>query len=164
MSASPVRVVKERFESKEKLVAAVEKLAGEELWLDRLNSNKGLKRVSNGKLVRLFDLLSLAKNQFGSRDKLIDAILALENRTKDKGYRGKLERYPLPRLLDLHSAAEKRSKRAQAAAAPAPKPKTKPKAAPKKAASKAQPSDATKASKVKTAKAKAKAKAKKKKK
>jgi hypothetical protein len=167
ISPSPVRVVKERFESKEKLVAAVEKLAGEDLWLDRINAKKGLGRVSNGKLVRLFDLLSLAKKQFGSRAKLIDAILALENKPKDQGYRGKLEHYPLPRLLDLHSATEKRSKRTEAAKAPVagkPKPKPKPKAAPKKGAAKTAASQASNVAKAKSVKAKAKAKAKAKKK
>jgi hypothetical protein len=42
MSATPLSVVKERFQSKEKLVAAVEKLATEDLWLGRVNAVKGL--------------------------------------------------------------------------------------------------------------------------
>ena len=117
MKKTPLTLVKERFESKEQLVRAVEKLAKEELWLDRVNSTKGLERVANSKLLRLHDTLSDAKQRFGSRDKLITTILELEKRTKDEGYKTRLERYPLPRLLDLHSSAERRAKRTQVKAA-----------------------------------------------
>ena len=138
MSKPPSSVVKERFENKEKLVAAVQKLASSDLWLDRVNDAKGLGRVSNSKLLRLHEVLSHAEKQFGSRAKLIDAILGLENRAKDQGYKAKLEQYPVPRLLDLHGAAERRKKRSDARAEalskpPAEKPvrKAKPKAAAK---------------------------------
>ena len=43
------------------------------------------------------------------RDKLIDVILTSEKRTKDKGYRARLEKYPTPRLYDLQQAAAKRA-------------------------------------------------------
>jgi hypothetical protein len=42
----------------------------------------------------------------------------LEKRDKDDGYKTRLSGYPLPRLLDLHQAAEKRSKKPVKAAAP----------------------------------------------
>ena len=74
MKKTPVSQVKERFESKDKLVAAVQKLATAELWSDRVNAAKGLGRVSNAKLVRLHDTLTDAKKRFGSRDKLISSI------------------------------------------------------------------------------------------
>ncbi len=112
MKKSPLARVKEQFESKEKLVAAIEALGTEQLWLDRVNEDKGLSRVSNAKLLRLHDVLSTAKQEFGSRDKLIGAILELKQRAKDAGYKQRLERYPLPRLLDLHRSATKASKRA----------------------------------------------------
>jgi hypothetical protein len=146
MKKTPVSLVKERFESKEKLVAAVQKLATQDLWLDRVSSVKGLGRVSNAKLVRLHDTLTDAKKRFGSRDKLVASIVELKKRVKDKGFASKLEAYPLPQLLDLHAAAERESKRAAkepAKAAKAEKPKAaKPaakaeKAAPAKAAPKA---------------------------
>jgi hypothetical protein len=148
MKKTPVSQVKERFESKEKLVAAVQKLATADLWSDRVNSAKGLGRVSNAKLVRLHDTLTDAKKRFGSRDKLIGSIVELNKRVKDKGFAAKLAAYPLPQLLDLHAAATRASKRAEAAAkakpakaekpakgAAAAKPKTaaKPKAAAKSA-------------------------------
>ena len=129
---TPLGLVKERFESKEKLVAAIEQLATSELWLDRVNADRGLARVSNAKLLRLHAALEDAKNRFGSREKLIASVLEAEKRTKDAGYKARLEGYPLPRLLDLHASATKRASRAPKAAAP------KKKASKKKAAQAAQ--------------------------
>jgi hypothetical protein len=144
MKKTPVSLVKERFESKEKLVAAVQKLATQDLWLDRVSSVKGLGRVSNAKLVRLHDTLTDAKKRFGSRDKLVSSIIELKKRVKDKGFATKLAAYPLPQLLDLHAAATRESKRADteakakpAKAAKAEKPKASAKAAPKAKAAKA---------------------------
>jgi len=135
MKKTPASQVKERFESKEKLVAAVTKLATAELWTDRVNSAKGLGRVSNAKLVRLHDTLTDAQKRFGSRDKLVASIVELNKRVKDKGYAAKLAAYPLPQLLDLHAAATRASKRAEAAAKAKPA-KTEKKAPAKKAAAK----------------------------
>ena len=135
MKKTPVSQVKERFESKEKLVAAVQKLATTELWLDRVSAAKGLERVSNAKLVRLHDTLTDAKKRFGSRDKLIASIVELNQRVKDKGFASKLAAYPLPQLLDLHTAATRASKRAAASVKAAPaKAAEKPKAAKPKSA------------------------------
>ena len=134
MSKSPLASVKERFESKEKLVAAVQKLASKELWLERVNTTKGLDKVSNAKLLRLHAVLTRAKETFGTRDKLISTIVDLAKRAKDKGYATRLEGYPLPRLLDLHGSLAKADKRAQKAPAKAaPKAKKEKKAAAPKA-------------------------------
>lgn len=108
MSKTPLALVKESHGDKAKLVAAIQKLATADLWLDRVNSEKGLGRVSNAKLLRLLAALEDAKKRFGSRAKLIAAVQELEKRTKDDGYKARLEAYPLPRLLDLHDAAKKR--------------------------------------------------------
>lgn len=112
MNKTPLSQVKEKFGSKEQLVAAIEKLATADLWLDRVNENRGLARVSNAKLLRLHAALEDAQQRFGSRAKLIDAVLEAEKRAKDEGYRTRLEGYPLPRLLDLHASAQKRAARA----------------------------------------------------
>jgi len=135
MSKSPLASVKERFESKEKLIAAVEKLATKDLWVDRVNSTKGLAKISNAKLLRLHTLLSEAKESFGTRDKLIASIADLAKRAKDNGYATRLGAYPLPRLLDMHRTLARSSKRAAAAPAKAPKAPKAPKVQkPKKAA------------------------------
>ena len=135
MKKSPVSAVKEQFQSKDKLVEAVQKLATSDLWLDRVNSTKGLARVSNQKLLRLQAQLTDAKSRFGSRAKLIDSILELEKRVKDPGYKTRLEGYSLPRLLDAHGALSK--KQAPAKKAPAKKAAAKAAAAAKPAAKKA---------------------------
>ncbi|MDX2052728.1 MAG: hypothetical protein SFV15_10080 [Polyangiaceae bacterium] len=112
MKKTPLAQVKERFKSKTELVAAVEKLKTDELWVDELNSEKGLKRVSNAKLVRLHDRLSQVKKEFGTRAKLVAAILDLEKRTKDDGYKARLNGFTVPHLLDIHTAAKRRVKQA----------------------------------------------------
>ena len=117
MKKSPVVVVKERFASKDKLVEAVQKLATADLWIDRVGT-KGLAKVSNQKLVKLHDSLTDAQKRFGSRDKLISAILELKKRTKDASYAAGLKKAPLPQLLDLHASIEHAGKRAAAKAAP----------------------------------------------
>lgn len=153
MSKSPLASVKDRFESKEKLVAAVEKLATKDLWVDRVNGAKGLAKVSNAKLLRLHTLLTQAKESFGTRDKLIASIAELAKRGKDKGYAARLGDYPLPRLLDLHRSLSRSSKRAAAAEAKAPKaaPKAKKAAAPKAEKPAAAKADAPKAEKAEAA-------------
>ena len=117
---TPLNTVKERFESKAKLVSAVETLMTDELWLPRLSSDRGgkrgLKHVSNTKLIKLHDTLAQVKEEFGSRAKLIDAILTVTNRSADAGYRTRLDAYPAPRLCDMLGAAKKAAKKAKASA------------------------------------------------
>lgn len=129
--ASPLALVKKQFGDKDKLVATIQKLAGDDLWLGRTNEHKGLAHVSNAKLLRLHRVFTAVKEKFGTRGKLIDAILELEKRPKDAGYRTRLEKHPVPRLWDAYGSAAKRSARK---AAPA-KPSTK-KAAPTKPSAK----------------------------
>ena len=106
---SPVTIVKEKFGQKSALVAAVEKLGAEDLWVARTNKDKGLAHVSNAKLLRLLATFTVVKEKFGSRDKLIGAILEVEKRTKDEGYKSRLTAFPVPRLYDLYKSASKRS-------------------------------------------------------
>ncbi len=117
---SPLAIVKEKFGDKTKLVEAVKGLATEDLWIGRTSADRGndrgLEHVSNAKLLRLHAVLSQVKETFGTRAKLIDEVLAVENRSKDGGLRKRLEAYPVPRLYDLYKAGKKRAA-AQSAAA-----------------------------------------------
>ena len=107
MTASPHAQVTERFGDKASLIEAVRALTDDDdLFIDRLNEDKGLERVSNRKLLHLHAVLTEVKETFGSRAKLIDAILEREKRSKDEGYRGRLERFPTPRLLDQYRHAK----------------------------------------------------------
>ncbi len=131
---NPLAIVKEKFGDKQKLIAAVEAFAKkDDLWVNRINEKKGLAHVSNAKLLRLHETFTSVKEKFGSRDKLVAAILELEKRTKDEGYKTRLMGYPVPRLYDLYQSTSKRhasaAKAPKAAKKAAAKPKTK--AAPK---------------------------------
>jgi hypothetical protein len=130
-------MVKERFGGKDKLVEQLQKLTTDELWLDEANDVKGLSRVSNAKLLRLHDILSTVKQEFGTRQKLIAAVAELEKRQKDDGYKARLERFSTPHLLDLHRSATKRAGRAAAKPAPKTTPKKKPRSKKAKAKAKA---------------------------
>lgn len=121
MKASPLAQVKERFNDKAGLVAAVKELATDDLWRARLNEDKGWSTISNAKLLHLHEVLSTVKSEHGSRAKLIDAILTAEKRSKDEGYKARLERFSTPRLFDHLKAARKREKVSAAKAAPAEK-------------------------------------------
>lgn len=109
MKSSPLAQVKDRFKDKDSLVAAVKSLATDELWLGRINEDKGLDCVSNKKLLHLHDLLTDVKKTWGTRGGLVDAILKAEKREKDAGYRSRLERQSTPRLVDHARAAKKRA-------------------------------------------------------
>ena len=109
---SPLALVKERFTDKDGLIKALKELATEELWVDRLDQDKGLDSVSNKKLLRLHSVLSDVKKQFGTRAKLVDAILTQEKRAKDEGYKARLVRLSTPRLFDQYKAGAKRAKAA----------------------------------------------------
>jgi len=102
MAATPLAVVKEKFGDKAKLVSELEKFTkDDDLWVSRTNASKGLNHVSNAKLVKLHRTFSEVKEKFGTRAKLIDAILEVEKRTKDGGYKTRLGGFPVPRLYDL---------------------------------------------------------------
>jgi len=136
MAKSPIAIVKEKFGDKAKLVAALEKLTGEDLWVSRVNSNKGLAHVSNAKLLKLHATFTEVKEKFGTRAKLIDAILDVAKRTKDAGYKARISEYPVPRLYDLYKSLSKRAGGEKAAPKAAAKPAKK--AAEKPAAKKAE--------------------------
>jgi hypothetical protein len=128
---TPLAIVNEKFGEKAKLVEAIEKLTGDALWIARTNEAKGLAHVSNAKLLRLHATFTAVKEKFGTRDKLVEAILEIEKRGKDAGYKARLQAWPVPRLFDAYKSAHKRSEaakappktrtRQQAAAKPAPK-------------------------------------------
>lgn len=107
MKKSPLETVKAKFKSKEGLIEAVRKLTTDELWLNRVSERKGLEHVSNSRLLRLHGILSEVKAKFGSRSALIEEIQKLQKRAKDAGYRARLDRFPVPRLLDLYRSLSK---------------------------------------------------------
>ena len=109
MPKSPLAIVSERFKNKAALIDAVKALATDDLWIDRLNEDKGLPRISNRKLVHLHDVLTQVKKEHGSRNKLIDAILESSKRGKDAGYRTRLEKQSTPALFSMLTVSKKSS-------------------------------------------------------
>ena len=73
--ATPSKTVKDRFGDKKKLVDALKPFLGEDLWVGRENKDKGLSRISNAKLVRLFDTFTAVQSKWGTRGKLIGTSL-----------------------------------------------------------------------------------------
>lgn len=106
---TPVQQVKETFKDKAGLVKAIEGLAGDALWLARTNEDKGLGHVSNAKLLKLHATFTAVKAKFGTRDALIDAVVAAENRSKDATYKASLGGWPVPRLFDRYQSLTKRA-------------------------------------------------------
>jgi len=144
-SSSPLSMVKDRFGDKSKLLEALKPFTSDDLWLPRTRADrgrgKGLEHVSNAKLLRLHRTFSEVKDRFGTRAKLIDAVLDVSKRTKDAGFRKRLEAYPVPRLYDLYKSTAKRAGVVTAGTpeggeAPKPRKKTAPKVAAAKAAAK----------------------------
>jgi hypothetical protein len=114
MSKSPLSILRERFgddpkKAKEKLVAAVKKLAGKDVWLDRLNEGKGLAHVSNKKLLHLEQVLTTVSKEVGSRDKLISEIANLQGRAKDEDYKARLAAESTPALWDRFQSVQSNS-------------------------------------------------------
>jgi hypothetical protein len=115
-SKTPLSLVKEKFGDKAKLVEALEKLTSQDLWVARTNKNKGLGRVSNVKLLRLHATFAEVKEKFGTRDKLIEALLDTLQRSKDAGFRQRVSEWPVPRLVDAYKSAVRRNSATRGAA------------------------------------------------
>ena len=114
MSKSPLSIVKERFgddpkKAKEKLVAAVKKAAGKDLWLDRVNEEKGLEHVSNAKLLHLEQVFETIGKKAGSRSELIGKLAELQGRSKDDDYKARLGEESTPSLWDRFQAVQSRA-------------------------------------------------------
>lgn len=120
MAKSPLATVKDKFGDKDKLVEALKAFMTDDLWVKRTSNDRGKTRgieyVSNAKLLRLHATFSEVKEQFGTRDKLIDALLELNKRGKDAGYKKRLEAYPVPRLYDMYKSAKRAEGRTAKAA------------------------------------------------
>ena len=125
MKKSPLAQVNEQFGSKEKLVdsllalpdAVVERPAGD----DKDAFRHRMLTAANSKLLRLHRVGQKVSERWGTKAKLVDAILDLRRRSKDGDYRTKLNSLPLGKLFDQVSSLENAAKRAAKPAKPAAK-------------------------------------------
>lgn len=114
MKKSPLILVKDQFGSKDKLVDAL--IALPESVFDRGDDDKDAFRkrllgAANAKLLRLHATGKAVSERWGSKEKLVDAILDLRKRGKDADYRTKLGTLPIGKLFDQVSALEKGSRK-----------------------------------------------------
>lgn len=114
MKKSPLVKINERFGSKEKLVKELKAMFDKgDLFIERLNPDKGLASVANAKLLKLYDTAQEVKDKFSTREKLISDLLEKLGRSKDVGLKERFENWGLPRLWDYHkSIAHKLKKEA----------------------------------------------------
>ena len=94
-----------------------------ELWASEARDEKAWGSISNAKLLHIHEALTEAKKRFGSREKMIDAILAAENRSKDQDYRKHFADWSVARLFDTINAHEKAQRKVASKAKGAPKAK-----------------------------------------
>jgi hypothetical protein len=112
MKKTPLAEIKERFGSKENLVKELKAIFDKgDLFLDRLNADKGLAHVANSKLIKLHDVAAEVKERFTTRAKLTDDLLKLLKREKDKGLKERFDKWGLPRLWDHYKSVAKAVKR-----------------------------------------------------
>jgi hypothetical protein len=113
---SPLQSVNERFGSKEKLVDALCALPAKVLERgedeDKEAFRKRLLAAANSKLIRLYNTSKTIEERWGGKEQLVEALLQMRNRLKDKDYRSKLLTYPIGRLFDQFRSAERAQRRA----------------------------------------------------
>jgi hypothetical protein len=111
MQKSPLQQVKDRFGTKEALIKELKGLVDKtDLFIQKFSEQKGLERISNLKLLRLHRLAKEVQEKFGTRQKLIDALVELDGRVKDADYRKRFEKHTIGRLYDVYRATERRVK------------------------------------------------------
>ncbi len=104
MKKTPLQMVKDRFGGKDKLVAELVGLMKRPSELTKDQFRKRLMAQSNRKLMILHARETTIKDKFGSRDKLIDALLAArmgKQKKEDQGFRTHLEKRTNGQLLEL---------------------------------------------------------------
>jgi hypothetical protein len=112
MKKTPLQKIKEQFGSKDKLVSELKSMFDKgDLFIERLNADKGLASVANAKLLKLYETAQVVKEKFGTRDKLISDLLEKLGRSKDTGLKERFDNWGLPRLWDYHKSVTRKLKK-----------------------------------------------------
>jgi hypothetical protein len=111
MTKSPLKTVKEKYGSKEALVAAAVKVLAPAAGESSEAFAKRLKLVANAKLLHLVQVGEKVK-ALGGKDALVQKVADLRRQGKDKDYVAKLANAPMSTLLDLYTVATKKQKQA----------------------------------------------------
>ena len=103
MKKTPLQLVKDEFGSKEALAKKLIPLLDRREDEDQDDFERRIKTASNKQLLRLWQAEQSVKERFGSKEKLVDAIVKGRFDGKDNAdYRAKIAPYAKTRLLDLH--------------------------------------------------------------
>lgn len=102
---SPLAQVKRLHSSKEALIDALAGDLARETGDSKDAARERLAGAPNTKLLRLHQALTSMRDQYGSKDKLIQAVSQARGHGKDRDYAAKLQTYSIPRLLDMMRAA-----------------------------------------------------------
>jgi hypothetical protein len=105
---SPLATMKRVYGSKDKLLDATVKALAD-LGEDADQLKERLRLASNAKLLRLVEVGNQVKKGWGNRDKLVAAVVKVANKAKDSDFVARIEAMPLPKLLDLARAAQRRT-------------------------------------------------------
>ena len=85
---------------------------GEEGEEDKDAFRKRLLGAANAKLLRLHRTGKAVSERWGSKAKLVDAVLDLRKRAKDQDFRAKLSTLPIGKLFDQARSLERAAKQA----------------------------------------------------
>jgi hypothetical protein len=103
---TPVQIVRERFGSKEKLVGELVGILERPDGQSDEDFKARLLRVTNSQLLRLHAVETRVREQFGSKEKLADAVYGQRRTGKaDKDFRTRLGGLRKAQLLDKFLAA-----------------------------------------------------------
>ena len=103
--STPLHTVKDQFGSKEALVDQLMPLLEKDEGESESEFKERLLRVSNRMLLRLWNREQTLKSAYGSRDALIDAIVA-KSTQNEASLKGKLAGFSTGRLLNLASGSK----------------------------------------------------------
>lgn len=105
---SPLATVKEKYGSKDKLVAEVAGLIEPRDGESKTELQARLEHVANSTLLHLVEVGQKAK-ELGGRDKIVARIAELRGQAKDHHFADKLKTRSLGQLIDALESAERRA-------------------------------------------------------
>ncbi len=103
---SPVQQMRADHKTKAELADKVLALLTQPEDEDREAFEHRIRTMSNTKLMRLLKAYQTLSTKYGTRDELINKIVAAQFPSDHAGYRTKISGYTVPRLLDLARQAK----------------------------------------------------------
>ncbi len=110
---SPMAQVKEKFETKEKLVDDIISLLKPPKG-EREEMRERLGVQSNSNLLKLHSTASQISEKFGTKDVLVEKIIEFMGHPKDEDRKERLLQYGPGRLMDMYKRWEKKAESARA--------------------------------------------------